>query len=118
MEKGGEGDGEKMSYIRSGSTFMFVEGESSDYIYPTTQDGKTLIMDYGLLHNNTLVELIARNLSKDKYGFEKYLIQHLAKRLKVKLRKKPLTREEAFDITCKKVEKFSKEIEKNARKKD
>lgn len=84
-----------MSYIRSGWSYMYVDGYSDDYVFGT-DDG---IVDYGGISNNTMVEFIAeilhdRNYRKDDVVYRDYLLKQLASILSVKLREKPLTYDE------------------------
>ena len=82
-----------MSFIRWGEIFRFVEGESKDYIYESCGISN-FIEDYGNIHKETLVELIARRLYIQGDLFREYLIKQLADKLDVKLREKPLTEKE------------------------
>lgn len=77
-----------MSYLRYGTKYTFVEGESADFIFPTVDpvDSKRYIEDYGYISDKSLVELIARYLATDYPEFKYYLVKKLAKRLKVKLK--------------------------------
>lgn len=83
-----------MSYIRFGSEYKFVKGESKDYIYPTkNKKGKTIVHDFGSISNKTLVELLCRYAYIEDpllphVNLKGYLINKLAEKLNVKLRKK------------------------------
>lgn len=92
-----------MSYIRYGSVYWYVDGESGDYIFPSrTEKGEALyIEDYGHISNETITELIAKYLDADFPEFKTYIIQHLAEKLGVKLRDTPLTSRQAFDLQIK-----------------
>ena len=81
-----------MSYIRAGHEMMFVEGESEDYIFESCgfNGGENFIEDYGGISDRGMVECVARALhgnNNDK-EWREYLIQHLAEKLNVKLKKK------------------------------
>ena len=90
-----------MSYMRIGYPNKYVDGESKDYIY---SDGKEII-DYGMLDDSSIVEIICRFLDdycqNDRLIYN-YLTKHLADRLNVKLRKKPLSTDDWFEILRKK----------------
>jgi len=111
-----------MSYLRYGSVFRYVDGESKDYIFrastATNSPSKTDYMeDYGGISNEGLVELIAQQLLDDVIGdtddrrtfLSRYLVRMLADTLKVKLRDKPLTREQEMELFFASARKFEKE---------
>jgi len=83
-----------MSYIRPLSEYTYVDGENSgDYIFWSCSigDNPEYIEDYGKCSDNTLVDLFAKILyNQEDYDTEdlyyNYLIDKLAKRLKVKLK--------------------------------
>ena len=91
-----------MAYLRCGSILKYVEGKSEDYVFPTSKKkGKkwvNFIEDYGGITNEGLVEMFCEHIevydsllpSFDRTLTE-YLLKRLAEKLKVKLRKKPLT---------------------------
>ena len=84
-----------MSYIRYGSKYLYVEGESDNYIYPSTDTkGKIYIEDYNSISDNTLVELIIQYLDCDYREFKEYLAKKLADKLSVKLREQVFKVEE------------------------
>ena len=89
-----------MSYIRAGHPLKYVKGNSEDYIYEVAvkKGHRPFIQDYGNITNETIVELCCTAIDK-AYGerekcFKRYLMQKLAERLKVELRKTPLTDKE------------------------
>ena len=99
-----------MSYIRAGWPLMYVYGSSKDYVFPTSYKGKIYIEDYGHITNNGIIEILFRNWNpEDEYEmvFKEHLLKLLAKRLKVRLRKKPLTVDQAFEIMDKRVKRFN-----------
>lgn len=75
-----------MSYIRFGSKYKYVEGTSKDYIYPTLDNNQSIIIDYGDISNETLVELFCRHAEIKDCLLKEYLINNLAKKLNVKLK--------------------------------
>jgi len=89
-----------MSYLRYGWPLKYVEAESEDYVYVTGYK-KEYVEDYGGISDNGLVELCCKAIDeyyKDDPTFKEYLMKKLAKRLKVKLRKRPLTDDEIWDL--------------------
>jgi len=84
-----------MSYLRSGSVLKYVEGKSEDYVFPTSiKKGKkwiNFIEDYGDISDSGFIELLFEYWDTKDKMFKEHLLKRLAKRLKVKLRKKPLT---------------------------
>jgi len=90
-------------------------GQAKIIVFPAlTVNNEIYIEDYGHITNNGIVEMLFRNWNpEDKYDkvFKKHLLKILAKRLKVRLRKKPLTVDQAFEIMDKRVKRF-KEKEK------
>ena len=87
-----------MSYIRAGHPLKYVKGNSEDYIYETEHKNKIFIEDYSGISDSGLVELCCKAIDKG-YGerekcFKRYLKRKLAERLKVELRKTPLTDKE------------------------
>ena len=76
-----------MSYIRIGSKYDYVKGESRDYIYPYREKNKLKIKDYGSITNETLVELFCRHAKINDLILKKYLIKRLAEKLNVKMKK-------------------------------
>lgn len=102
-----------MSYIRGSSVYRYVDGISEDYIFPTEYKKKIFIEDYGKISNETIIELLYRYFeTEDKFGLKDYLLKKLAKRLRVKLRKNPLTVDQEIDITIKNHKKWVKENKK------
>lgn len=97
-----------MSYIRGGTVYQYVEGDSKDYIFSTGDE----IVDYDHITNETLIEFLAKIINdnwciNDKV-LHNYLITHLAVRLNVKLRKQPISEEEAFKLQSKDFEEWKK----------
>jgi len=97
-----------MSYIRFGSVYKYVEGESKDYIYPS----ENIIVDYGDISNETLIELLFRHADirdnicpKFNDVLTQYILTKLAERLKVKLRRVPLSDDKCMKIYIKKLKK-------------
>ena len=84
-----------MSYIRGGYPYNYVEGISEDYIFLSSIDNSNdvFIEDYGKISNETIVELVAKNLYTDSPKFRVYLIQKLADKLNVKLKKEAFENE-------------------------
>ena len=86
-----------MSYIRAGSPLIYVEGNSTDYIFHSVgneEKPEGWIEDYGSISNESIVEILANRFLKEDPTFRDYLIPILAERLNVKLREKPLSYEE------------------------
>jgi len=96
-----------MSYIRACSPYKYVDGISpGDYVY---QNFDNIIVDYGSISDETLVEFICvmceyyGSQYKDDKAFTDYVMGKISKRLKVKLRKEPLTDEQLLDLILKKM---------------
>ena len=90
-----------MSFLRYGYPLIYVKGESEDYIFPTIAGKKDIIEDYGDISNSGLVEILCRAIDEYYSGgpyreevMGTYLKQKLASKLKVELRKTPLTIEQ------------------------
>lgn len=90
-----------MSFLRYGHPLIYVNGKSNDYIFPTMNGKKEVIEDYGDITNEGLVELLCMVIDDYFVGgpyreelMGTYLKQKIAKKLKVELRKKPLTMEQ------------------------
>ncbi len=90
-----------MAWLRAGYPLKYVEGNSDDYVYLSDEG----MVDYGHLSNKGLVELIADELGYKEereddqpIEFRNYLVEKIAYRLNVKLRQKPLTINEQFEI--------------------
>jgi len=100
-----------MSYLRYGSVFKYVDGISGNYIFHSSSVGKhpEYIEDYGRISNEALVELFAEYFKGNSELFRDYMIKQLAKKLNVKLRKKPLSDREAFERTIKNHNEWVKE---------
>lgn len=114
-----------MSYLRFGSTNRFVVGTSGSYIIGTSDmKGRDVIHSFG--HDNAgLVELFAKKFTcveDDKPNsnwnklFKKWMLKELARALDVKLRKKPLTEEEAFEEDMKNLKAFERRMNMKRRK--
>lgn len=91
-----------MSYLRPSYPLTHVNGESKDYIFSyKNKKGKEKICDYDRLSDEGIVELFAEIVREHKWLKEKvfceYLLVKLAERLKVKLRKKPLSDDEFWE---------------------
>jgi len=89
-----------MSYLRFGWPLKYVKANSEDYVYVTGYE-KEYVEDYGGISDKGLVELCCKAIDeyyKDDPTFKEYLMKKLAKRLKVKLRKRPLTDDEIWDL--------------------
>jgi hypothetical protein len=80
-----------MSYIRAGYPLVYVDGVSEDYVFPHT-DGD--IEDYGKVTDKGMIELLFRHWKTEDHEFKDYLLRKVAARLNVRLRGKPLTKEE------------------------
>ncbi len=91
----------------------FVKGLSKDYVFLSgTVHGPKFIQDYGKLSNEGLIEILCRRWSTDDELLKKYIIEKIAKRLDVKLRKNPLTNEQLDKQVDKIMAKSSKRLEK------
>ena len=75
-----------MSYIRASGPMVYVKADSSDYVY---SDGERIV-DYGMVSNDALIEMLYHFWKTDDKLFKDYLIRKLASSLNVKLRDKPL----------------------------
>ena len=106
-----------MSYIRAAWEMRFVEGESKDYVF---LDVDGWVEDYGSVTAEGLIEMLWMHWGRDDDAFKEYILKKLAEKLNVKLRETPLTFEESFAITAKRVEESEeiKEIWKLVREKD
>lgn len=114
-----------MSYLRYGSIYKFVDGTSKDYIFcgitpkvkkyrgydEHPEDYKNYIEDYGSISNESIVELIWRHWETEDKEFKEYMLKNLAKRLNVKLRKKPLTDAQSLKLHIKNHNKWLKSKE-------
>ena len=78
---------------------QYVEGISDSYVF---EDYTGYIEDYDRLSNKALMEILIENWGTEDKLLKNYLIKKLAEKLDVKLRKKPLTAEEAFEKTFEK----------------
>lgn len=92
-----------MSYIRAGHPLIYVEGESKDYIF---NDYGGFIEDYGSISDTGFIELLFQRWKTEDNDFKNHLLKRLADRLNVKLRDKPLTNEEYFELEKKNMEEF------------
>jgi hypothetical protein len=101
-----------MSYIRPGTPYIYVEGETDDYIFLTDSLGKKYVEDFDKLSKKTIIDLIYRNWDAkgDQKVLKEYLLQNLAIMLKVKLRPKPLTKTKYIKECKKLMEENYKEI--------
>lgn len=92
-----------MSYIRYGSIYKYVEGESTDYIFSTIGT----IEDYGSISNETIVELLFTFAEKgdDDDLMMSQMAKRLAENLNIKLRRKPLTFEQQLNALSDKEQK-------------
>jgi len=98
-----------MSYLRVGSIFKYVEGESKDYVFPESykKGKKTIyhIVDYGSITNELFfrhIEAFDSLCPEFDNTLTEYLLKRLAEKLKVKLRKKPLTEKQILKLMLKK----------------
>jgi len=83
----------KSSYIKTGEPYIYVNGESDDYIFLCDGLTKKYIEDYGKISKETLFDLIFVvnwEVGEGKI-LKEYLLKKLAEKLKIKLRKKPLS---------------------------
>ena len=108
-----------MSYLRYGPVFKYVSGESKDYIFrsaASTED-KDWMEDYGTIHDESLVELIAQALLEDDTAVEReiflntYLVRKLADRLDVKMRDKYLSQDQQMKLYFKRVKEFQTKMD-------
>ena len=97
-----------MSYLRASWEHKFVEGDSKDYVYANSNP--EYVEDYGDITNEGFVEIFANRFSSGDKLLDEYMLRKLAKKLKVKLRKKPLTNKQILERQEKKVKKLSKEM--------
>jgi len=103
-----------MSYLRYSSILRYVDSESWDYVYPSydPETKEEIIVDYGGISDSGLVELICRCFFDDVYKsdelLKKHLVKRLADRLKVRLRKRPLTAADAFSLEMAKLSDLNK----------
>ena len=91
-----------MSYIRFGWGLYKVKGASDSYII----QGDSGIICYGL-GDLGMMELLCDAIDehwKDDKVFADWFKRQLAKRLKVELREKEITREQSYDILAKKID--------------
>jgi len=101
--------------MRCGWDLKYVEGISKDYIFPTDENGKTIIEDYGSISDEGFIELLIQEWKTDDLIFKEHLIKRLADRLEVKLREKPLE----WDIILKRMnDRSEKTMEKIRSKKN
>jgi hypothetical protein len=85
--------------MRIGHPLTYVDGVSEDYVY----DNGDGLVDYGGVHDSSVVEFVAeifdesnsRHLDED---FKGYVLRQLARKLKVKLRKRKLTMKEFIKL--------------------
>jgi len=82
-----------MSYVRPGVPYVYVDGESEDYIFLCDSLNKNYIEDYGKISKETIIDIIFnewKTTTKNDNILKDYMLKKLAEQLKVKLRKKPL----------------------------
>jgi hypothetical protein len=89
-----------MSYIRSGWPLKYVEGDGEDYVFPDCSD---YIEDYNKISDKGFIELLFKHWKTDDKLFKEHLLKRLAERLNVKLRDKPLTEKEVWELMDKKM---------------
>jgi len=106
-----------MSYLRAGHPHRFVVGTSRDYVY---HDEKGYIEDYGRLTDEGMVEILFERWKTDDLLLKEYLLRKLAQKLEVRLRKKPLTYDEVWEIMSERTKKdpFIKKIIKRQKSKE
>jgi len=105
-----------MSFIRPGAPYIYVEGETADYIFESSGLGKNYIEDFKQISKETIVDLLYRHWSpieKSEKLLKEHLLKELAKKLKVKLRKKPLTKPKYIKEYTSLMKKNYKEIMKS-----
>jgi len=99
-----------MSYIRAAGPLRYVEGNSEDYVFGSDDEkGGNYIEDYGKISDTGFIELLFKNWNTEDIIFKEHLIKRLAKRLKVKIRPKPLTNDEIFKLMEKNMKEYYKE---------
>ena len=99
-----------MSYIRAGYPLVYVDGNSTDYVFCTEDgNGNESIEDYGSISNESIIEILANRFLNDDKTFRDYLIPILAERLSVKLRIKPLSSDEQTVLMNKIMDEYHKE---------
>jgi len=81
-----------MSYIRFGSPFQYVEGESKDYVFET--DGE--IEDYGGMETETIVEIMMRIGKKTDSLILTHMAKQLARKYAIELRPEEETTDTAY----------------------
>ncbi len=103
-----------MSYQRWGWALQYVDGESEDYVYGGSyKKGKKeieYIHDYGGISDSGFIEMLYHHWETDDKVFKEHFIKRLAERLKVKLRKKPLTVKQQLNFMLKATKKLEKEM--------
>lgn len=103
--------------MRTGWPLKYFKGETQNYVFPYSyknKKGETIIEveDYGDQYedNASFIELIGKIIIREtgdkEYGIK--IMKILAKKLKVPMRKKPLTTEQIFDEMEKLMKKFKK----------
>lgn len=114
---------------------IYVDGESEDYIYtccacscnerlklqkekgtnyedcPIHPD---FIEDYGSISNEAIIEIFAKRYCENHKDtlLNEYMLKNLAEKLNVKLRDKPLTWEEQYDLMAKSMNEYKEEIKR------
>jgi hypothetical protein len=104
-----------MSFIRPGAPYIYVDGETADYIFESSGVGKSYIEDFKQVSKETIVDLLYRHWNpkeKSEKLLKDYLLKELAKKLKIKLRKKPLTKAKYIKEYTSLMKKNYKEIMK------
>jgi len=91
-----------MSYIRASYPLRYVDGISNDYVFCSDE----YIEDYGKISNEGLIEILSERWITDDDLLKNYILQKLAKRLNVKLREKPLTVDEWWNLVKKDIRDF------------
>jgi hypothetical protein len=89
-----------MNYLMQGQPFKYVDGECQPRDTVTTRKnkhGKEEIEPYGKLSDQALMEIVCLAMDCHEPILVKFARKELADRLKVNLRKKPMSTKEALD---------------------
>lgn len=93
-----------------GHPLVFVEGNSEDYIFGHSKvKGKWQFTDYGSISDSGFLELLFEYWETKDVDFKNHLLKRLARRLNVKLRRKPLTMKQIEKLEGINMAKFEKE---------
>ena len=90
-----------MSHIRPLTPYTYVEGKNitGDYVFESSNKKGKYVEDYGHISNPTIIEILFRQAYLNDDILLKHLAIRLAENLYIKVRKKPLTSQQFFDMT-------------------